>query len=467
MKILLFTLEYPPFKGGVANVYGNIIKHWPGAVETDCNASPVLTRNTKKTHSNASLRGDIFVLHNNDGKLINNKLPFLKWLPAIFQLWRAIKKEKVDYVLVGHILPLGTAAYVVSKFTKIKYSVILHGMDLTFALKTARKKRMAKKILNNAQNIICMNSYVAELARGVAGDDAGKIKVVNPGIDKELPPGSEDKRTTPRLGGQANDELRIKLIKKYNLENKIVLLSVGRLVKRKGFDKVIEALPKALQGGSASNLEAEPHDVDLVYVIAGTGQDEEYLKELAINAPLSSSPLIKGAGGIKGVGGIIFLGKITDEEKWAWLDLCDIFIMPARSIKAVDSGFKQMLAAVSLNLPHSFRLKLNQCRRSKTSGQRLATGQDFEGFGIVYLEANLAGKPVIAGGSGGVSDAVENGVNGLLVDPNDINDIACAITKLAKDKKLRKKLGERGRERAVKEFNWERQVSKIYNIINK
>jgi len=110
----------------------------------------------------------------------------------------------------------------------------------------------------------------------------------------------------------------------------------------------------------------------------------------------------------------IFLGKITDEEKWAWMDLCDIFIMPSRNID-----------------------------------------DDFEGFGIVYLEANLSGKPVIAGDTGGVRDAVQNGVSGLLVDPENVDEIANAIIKLSKDKELIKKLGEQGRERAIREFNWE------------
>ncbi len=431
MKVLLFTLEYPPFKGGVANVYENIYKHWPSSVvETRCCASPVLTRHTKKTRRAASLRGDIFVLHNNDGKLINNKLPFLKWIPSVWRLWRALNNpprppfEEGDsrcpssqrgysHILVGHILPLGIVAYLVTKITGTPYSVFLHGMDLTFALKTPRKRWMAKKILNNAQNIICMNSYVGGLVKEFVGVKAvDKVKVVNPGIDKEL-------RMT-------NYELRIKLIKKYNLENKIVLLSVGRLVKRKGFDIVLESLPEVLR--------AVPN---LVYVILGDGPEIENLKFKIENLALKENTVI--------------ITDADDDERNLWYRISDIFIMPARSRRAAGSGAKQM----------------GGCRRSETSGQRLAVGQDFEGFGIVYLEANLAGKPVIAGDSGGVRDAVRDGVNGLLVNPENIDEIKDAIIKLAKDKELRKKLGEQGRERAVKEFNWEKQVGKIYNLIIK
>jgi len=128
----------------------------------------------------------------------------------------------------------------------------------------------------------------------------------------------------------------------------------------------------------------------------------------------------------RGINNVIFLGEVADKEKWAWLSLCDIFIMPARNIDG-----------------------------------------DFEGFGIVYLEANLAGKPVIAGDSGGTKDAVQGAYSGILVDPENISRIAGAVIGLAQDAKLIIKLGEQGRERAINEFNWEKQIDKIYNVIHR
>ncbi|MEK7097819.1 MAG: hypothetical protein AAB906_03165, partial [Patescibacteria group bacterium] len=71
MKILLFTLEYPPFWGGVANYYGNLVKNWPE---------------------------NISVLDNNDGKLIAGWLPFFRWLPLFFALSKAVKKEKIGHI---------------------------------------------------------------------------------------------------------------------------------------------------------------------------------------------------------------------------------------------------------------------------------------------------------------------------------------------------------------------------------
>jgi phosphatidylinositol alpha-1,6-mannosyltransferase len=120
---------------------------------------------------------------------------------------------------------------------------------------------------------------------------------------------------------------------------------------------------------------------------------------------------------------IIIINQTTDAERDQWYNASDIFIMPSRNING-----------------------------------------DFEGFGIVYLEANLAGKPVIAGRSGGVGDAVIDGLNGLMVDPENVNDIREKIIKLALNPELRHKLGEQGRRRVIEEFNWKKQVNKIYKI---
>lgn len=359
MKTLLFTLEYPPFRGGVANYYGNLAKYWP-------------------------IEEKLIVLDNSNNELSGHD-GFLSWWPSISLLSRKLDYDKIDYLLVGQILPLGTAAYLVSLFKKIDYAVILHGMDLALAIRTPWKRFLSSLILKHANKIICANSYVQEKLIEFLPLSEEKISLVNPGIEGGAP------------DINPNDIQEIK--NTYNLEGKTVLLSLGRLVKRKGVDKVIETLVN-LSEDSISNL---------VYFIIGAGPREEYLKSLV---PLRYSKKI------------IFLGAVSDYDKWAWLKICDIFIMPSRDI----SG-------------------------------------DFEGFGIVYLEANLCGKPVIAGNSGGIKDAVVNDFNGLLVEPEDLNDIAKAITKLSSDKALCSKLGSQGRDRAIKEFSWENQAADFCKFI--
>jgi phosphatidylinositol alpha-1,6-mannosyltransferase len=360
MNVLLFTLEYPPFHGGVANYYGNLVKHWP---ET----------------------AGIFVLDNNEGRLINQHWPILKWLPAIWRLKKVLANKRVGHIIVGQILPLGTVALITSLSYGSNYSVVLHGLDFTSATKVWHKKILAKMILNRAKKIICTNNYTAELVKKfLPTSKADKITAVNPGA-----------------GGRATHNAQgiKRLREKYNLKNKTILLSVGRLIKRKGFDKVIEALPKVLE--KVPNLH---------YVIIGDGPELKNYELRIANYELQSD--------------VIVINNATDDERDSWYDICDIFIMPARNING-----------------------------------------DLEGFGLVYLEANLAGKPVIAGRSGGVADAVADGLNGLLVDGEKVEEISQAIINLAQDADLRRKLGQQGQERAVRDFNWPKQVKKIYENI--
>lgn len=364
MRTLLFTLEFPPFKGGVANYYGHLINHWP-------------------------LGEDILVLDNSRGELRRDR-GLLAWWPAFRALKWKIKVARIDYVLVGQLLPLGTVAWLLSLWRPLKYAVFLHGMDLTYALKSPRKRFLSARILKRADKIICANSYVAAKAKEFylqkfRAADGEKIIMVNPGV-----PGG-----TPNIQPEELAELTLK----HGLAGKTVLFSLGRLVRRKGIDKTIEAL-SLLTSEQTNNLK---------YYIAGHGPEETYLRQLV--APAYAER-------------ITFLGELSEEEKWRWLAISDIFIMPSREIAG-----------------------------------------DFEGFGIVYLEANLSGKPVIAGRAGGVADAVINEYNGLLVNPEDPLDIGKAIIKLATDVNLRQELGTRGRERALAEFNWEKQAAKIAGAI--
>lgn len=374
MKILLFTLEYPPFKGGIANYYGNLVRHCPKDNE-------------------------IFVLHNNENKLLSNKI-YPKWIPAFFALYKSIKKNKINHVIVGHILPLGTVTFLLSKIFNFKYSIVLHGMDLEYALKRKQKKYLAKLILKHAQTIISTNSYVEKKMLNFLGSKFDhKSFVVNPGVSSRNVEsfGSVPSKTASKQDGRGtwNAGEFSNFRKKHDLEGKFILFTVGRLVRRKGQDRVIEAV---------QNLrEIIPN---LYYYIAGAGEDEMYLKNLAKNNSH-----------------VNFLGAIDDAEKDLWLKNCDIFIMPSRDING-----------------------------------------DVEGFGIVYLEAALAGKPVIAGRSGGVSDAVVDYETGILVEPDNVDSIEDAIQELYRNFDLRQELGDNAMKRAISSFSWKGQAGKFFEI---
>jgi phosphatidyl-myo-inositol dimannoside synthase len=95
-----------------------------------------------------------------------------------------------------------------------------------------------------------------------------------------------------------------------------------------------------------------------------------------------------------------------------------------------------------------------------------AEANDVEGFGMVFLEANACAKPVIGGRSGGIPDAVMDGVTGLLVNPHDSEEIAAALTRLLTDTDLASRLGQQGRLRVVRDFAWARAADQVQRVLD-
>ena len=167
----------------------------------------------------------------------------------------------------------------------------------------------------------------------------------------------------------------------HGLEGRRVLLTVARLVPRKGVDVTIRALA----------LLAADHP-ELAYLVVGEGPQRAELEALARECCVADR--------------VVFTGRVPDVAPFH--HAADIFVMPNRQM---DDGER-------------------------------------EGYGIVFADAGLAGKPVIAGRSGGATDAVVDGETGLLVDPTDPGAVATAIRRLLADPALAARMGEAGRERA-------------------
>ncbi len=199
------------------------------------------------------------------------------------------------------------------------------------------------------------------------------------------------------------------VIMKYRLNGKKVILTVGRLSdkeKYKGQDAVIKALPRVSK-----------RIPDVIYLIVGRGDDMERLKALVRDLGLEKK--------------VIFAGYVPDEDLLQYYNACDLFIMPSRE-KMEEDG----------------------------------KGKKVEGFGIVFLEANACGKPVIGGRSGGIEDAVIDGVTGLLIDPENIDEIAGAIIRILTDDVLARKLAMQGKMRVENELSCEKAVAKVKEVAN-
>jgi phosphatidylinositol alpha-1,6-mannosyltransferase len=149
-----------------------------------------------------------------------------------------------------------------------------------------------------------------------------------------------------------------------------------------------------------------PHHPTLKYLIVGSGDERPRLAQLAGELGVSNS--------------VIFAGEVPDDDVPAYFAACDLYLMPNR----VEQG-------------------------------------DFEGFGIVFLEAAATGRPSVGGDSGGVREAVVDGDTGLLVDGSNVDAVAAAIATLAASPEQRARLGRAGRGRVLREFSWEAAAAKV------
>ena len=88
----------------------------------------------------------------------------------------------------------------------------------------------------------------------------------------------------------------------------------------------------------------------------------------------------------------------------------------------------------------------------------------YESFGIAFLEAWNAHKPVIGLKVGAVPWVVDDGVNGLLVDGNDIGGLASAINRLIEDPELAHRLADNGNQKVVSQYTWSEIASQFHAV---
>ena len=96
--------------------------------------------------------------------------------------------------------------------------------------------------------------------------------------------------------------------------------------------------------------------------------------------------------------------------------------------------------------------------------KKLEQSKDIEGFGMVFLEANATGKPVIGGNTGGTNDSIIDGVTGYRVDSNSLEEVTDRLIKILSNEKLAIQMGDVGRKRAKELFNWEDRADNIKRI---
>jgi glycosyltransferase involved in cell wall biosynthesis len=139
---------------------------------------------------------------------------------------------------------------------------------------------------------------------------------------------------------------------------------------------------------------------------------------------------------------------------------------PQRELIARTVAERGLSSCVTLHgrIPHEEHLSL--LRRSSVFLQHsLVLKGWLEGFGVSITEASACEVPVIATRTGGIPDQIVDGVNGLLVEPEDVAGMARAMLRLARDPALRRQMGKAGRDRAVRLFDAQKQSLRLEDLL--
>lgn len=303
----------------------------------------------------------------------------------IYSIYITIK-EKIYLVHATQPVIIGFVAKIINKIFQIPYIIYVYGGEVS-KYKNTIFFNIYLNNLKKALKIITISNFTTnEISNYIPQE---KIDCNYPGIDINL-----------FKSGLNTEEFK----KKYNISNKPVILTVARLVKRKGHRIVLEVLKDIIKESSEYN--------DLVYIIIGDGEEKENLITLAKLYNIEKN--------------VVFTGNIDDKELPYYYNLCDIFVM--------------------LNI--------------ETNNEEIV-----EGFGISFIEASSCEKPVIGGISGGVKDAIEDKITGFLIDPNDKEKIKNTIKLLLKNKDMAEKIGKAGRKRVIEKFNDEVSSNKFLKYL--
>lgn len=311
---------------------------------------------------------------------------------------RAAQHLRPSVIMAARVMPEGLAAVLVGRTAGVPVVILAHGEEIgiwgsrPIRGGVRRGRSRAKRSLfwwtyREAAHVVANSRNTARLLCD-GGVRDHRISVIHPGTDPQ--------RFLPR---EPDRHLR----KKYCPDGSRVLLSVGRLVKRKGHDTVIRALRRINEAAPGTR-----------YLVAGSGPYEQPLRRLADTLGVNAL--------------VTFLGQVDQDDLPGLYNLADVFVMPGREVP--ETG-------------------------------------DFEGFGIVFLEAGASGTPVVAGRAGGMPEAVLQDETGLVVDGNSPAALTAAVVRLLRDHDLARRLGKAARLRIAEKLTWEHSAEQVRMVLER
>ena len=366
-SILLLTNDFGPRAGGIETFIIGLLERMP--------RGEVIVYTSKQIGSESF---DQKWLENFGVKVIRDSSKILLPTPRVIRaVRRVIKQSKVEKIWFGAAAPLAISARFLRVGNVKKIVALSHGHEVWWS-KVFPFNFAMKEISRSVDVLTFLGDYTGSVIKRNFKDRAKLVKIA-PGIDiSHFKP-----ERSPSKINAVRSELKI--------GSEPLILSVGRLVHRKGQDKLITAMPKIL---------AKRPDAKLLLI--GQGPRKAKLDSLVAKYGIADS--------------VKFLGSIAYTDLPKYLNAADLFVMPSRS--------------------------------------RLM-GLEVEGLGIVYLEASACALPVIAGSSGGAPDALIDGRTGYVVDGRDIDQIANRVLSLIDNPKQAEEMGKAGRVWVESHWRWD------------
>ncbi|MEV5005378.1 MULTISPECIES: glycosyltransferase family 4 protein [unclassified Streptomyces] len=378
-KTLIVTNDFPPRPGGIQAFLHNM------ALRLDPERVVVYASTWKRGREGAEATAAFDA--EQPFTVVRDRTTML--LPTPGATRRAVgllREHGCTAVWFGAAAPLGLMAPALRRAGAERLVATTHGHEAGWAQLPAARG-LLRRVGESTDTITYLGEYTrSRIAAALTPEAAGRMV--------QLPPGVDEKTFHPGSGG---DEVRARL----GLTDRPVVVCVSRLVRRKGQDTLIRAMPRILA--------AEP---DTVLLIVGGGPYEKELRALAARTGVSGS--------------VRFTGAVPWAELPAHYGAGDVFAMPCRT------------------------------RRG---------GLDVEGLGIVYLEASATGLPVVAGDSGGAPDAVLDGETGWVVRGGSPEQAADRVVTLLGDAELRRRMGERGRSWVEERWRWDLLAQRLQELL--
>lgn len=371
---LFITNDFPPRPGGIQTFVYELVRQFPSSDVTVLSSTWEGAKQFDQSHDFEVVRANTKVL-----------LP----TPETLSLARKIIVAKnVKTVIFGAAAPLALLAKPLRALGVEQIIAFTHGHEAGWA-KTPGTKQALKKIGNDVDVLTYLTQYTKqEISKGLSSTAVANMRQLLPAVD-------------PQFFNPGNQVAGSQLREQVGFANRPTIVSVSRLMSRKGHDELIKAMP-----------ELKKRIPGIALLIVGDGSYRNNLEKLITKLDLELD--------------VYLTGKVPYLELPAWYGAGDVFVMPCRTRKA---------------------------------------GWDVEGLGIVYLEASATGLPVIAGDSGGAPEAVAQGKSGFVVGGTDQQALIEKIELLFADEKLRKEMGEFGRQWILDSWTWDKPYARLQKLI--